>query len=550
MAAIRVNKIIPGMAIAFLLIVGYVFFKTNTSGGAVTTSTVEAGAFMARAPVARTADADTPNDTIRALRGQMNVVTDNVIMTQKKNDKLMAERDEALLNMAQADSKYEERLIAALKKQDDLSAQKMDRVLDRFNEAVTKMTDKVGAVSTTDIQTSGSNSLNVGANPLAVDTQRSTLALPEGFGLGLEAGTFLSGEDMIDVFWIEPLDVSINDRRRGSVTVSELQDQAKSSVNTEVNKGKAMLLEPLKQYRELLTSESSGSASGSDGGGGGGLGGVGRSRGLGRPIGLRKRQVTRVEPQTERYYTIPDLSVLPGSTAITSLVGKIYPDGQIVEPQLFKIVVGRDNIAANGTHLPPEIEGMIFEGFAVGHFSRRCVTGNLIAATFIFEDGTVRSMYPGDPGSRPQLNDQSRSRIGYISDVFGNPCIEGELITDVKEQIGAGVALATLGAYSAAIRESQRTVTDRFNQDGNISTTTVDVDGDVQQFALASGVLGGVDVASQKLEELYGLGEAAIYRRAGARVDIHLQQELRLDISPSQRKVRYRNERRVQEYLD
>ncbi len=541
MAALKVNKMIPIMAIAFLAIVVTLFLKTNANDGAVSRSTTEAGVFMRRAPVARTADADTPNDTIRALRGQMNVVTDSVRVTQSKNEQLMAERDAALKKIAQADSTHEARLLAALKAQDEKAARQLDDVLNRFNDAVNSMTEKAAKLN------SGQTPAEVTASLASPGSRESTrVSLPAGFGHGLTPGAFVSGEALVEVFWIEPLDESINHRR--GHTLDTLEVKAKSTAQDGVNNGKKLLLEPLQKYRELVsnTGASAGSSAGSGAGSGSGGGALDRvSRGI-----SPKRQVTRVEGDARRFYTIPDLSMLSGSTVITSLVGKIYTGGDIVEPQLFKIIVGRENFAANATGLPPEIDGMIFEGYAVGNFTRRCVTGNITAATYIFEDGTVRSIYPGDPGSRPRGNDQNRGRLGYITDRYGNPCIRGSLISDVNDYLGAGAVLATLGAYSAAIRDSQTNVTDRFDEAGNLTSSSTRVAGNVDKFALAAGALGGIEAGTQVLEDIYSVSESAIYRPAGAVVDIHIQQELRLDVSASQRKVRYSHESLQQNALD
>lgn len=565
MATIQVNKVIPVMALSFLGMVGYLYVKTGSGSSNASPATVSSGQFMTRAPVARTADADTPNDTIRAIRGQMNTIRSEVLSTQQKNEVLMAERNTALEEKAQADREYSQRLTAALEKQDKASAEKMDVVLSRFNTAINELSDSLGQ-NYSNINRTLENTLNRQSG-VANDSNNvvagRTLMIPAGFGLEVESGAFLSGEEMVGVFWIEPLDESITHRRNAALPmVAEEVEEHRTRRSTLKAKGEKLLLEPLQQYRKMLGEkalESDGqgllddSDSDADGVvwvGGGGYGRV--SRGLGRTRSGPRRQVQRVEgPGTQAYYTIPDLSMLSGSRSITSLVGKIYPDKEIVEPQLFKLIVGRDNITANLTDLPTEIEGMIFEGYAVGDFTRRCITGNLIAATFIFEDGSIRSMYPGDPGSRPALNDQNRSRIGYISDIYGNPCIAGRLITDAREYLTAGAVLATLGAYSAAVRNTQTSTTNRLDDDtGEVRSTRTRVDGDPRQYALASGVLGGLDVGTALLDELYQASESAIYAPAGEFIDIHIQQELRLDMSADRRKVRYVTPRATEAYLD
>ena len=531
MATLKTNRLIPVMAISFAMIVAIVVFKIN-AGTSVESSAVSAGEFMSRAPKPRTADADTPNDTIRALRGQMNEVSKNVERTQTANEKLLADRDRVIEEKRQADAAYQEQLKTALKEQDTKTSRRIETILGRLNEAVN------GIVVASNEPVVPVTRPNTPVMPLPQD-------IPEGFGLGLEAGVFVSGEEMIEVFWIEPLDESINQRQRltGGSLVQQDTPAGNSTVNAGATNAKKILLQPLQDYRDVIkrVSRPAGVSRG-------------RSRAMIRPANrvAPKRQVQRVEPPTvKRVFTIPDLSMLAGSTAITSLVGRIYPDGNVVEPRLFKLIVGRDNFTANFIELPLEIEGMIFEGYAVGDFTSRCVSGNLIAATFVFEDGTTRSMYPGDPGSRPGHLTQSARRIGYITDRFGNPCVSGRLITDAKTYLGTAAALAAAGATASGIREAQQNVTERIDPaTGEVSNRRTDVQGSLSRYALSSGINAGLDKSIEWLDEMYRASQSVIYAPAGAQVDVHIQQELRIDITPQQRQLRYSEHARTTNDLD
>ena len=56
----------------------------------------------------------------------------------------------------------------------------------------------------------------------------------------------------------------------------------------------------------------------------------------------------------------------------------------------FKVITGKENLAANGLRIPG-IEGMIWSGTAVGDWTLSCVTGKLESVTFVFEDGTIQT---------------------------------------------------------------------------------------------------------------------------------------------------------------
>lgn len=69
-----------------------------------------------------------------------------------------------------------------------------------------------------------------------------------------------------------------------------------------------------------------------------------------------------------------------GSTAFTALVGRIPIRGTVQDPFPFYVLIGADNLAANGLELP-EIAGVIT---ALGDWNLSCVRGRLLSATFIF----------------------------------------------------------------------------------------------------------------------------------------------------------------------
>jgi integrating conjugative element protein (TIGR03752 family) len=73
----------------------------------------------------------------------------------------------------------------------------------------------------------------------------------------------------------------------------------------------------------------------------------------------------------EPYYTVPRNATLVGSTGMTALIGRIPTQGQVQDPFPFKVIVGADNLAANGIEIPG-VDGMIFGGTATGDWALLC----------------------------------------------------------------------------------------------------------------------------------------------------------------------------------
>ncbi|MGI9500632.1 MAG: TIGR03752 family integrating conjugative element protein, partial [Geminicoccaceae bacterium] len=138
------------------------------------------------------------------------------------------------------------------------------------------------------------------------------------------------------------------------------------------------------------------------------------------------------------YFTINNLATLAGSTAFTAMIGRVPIGGQVSDPVPFRVLVGRENLAASGLRVPNDIASMVFEGVAIGDWTLGCVEGSLRTATFVFEDGTIRTVDGGD----------GQGRLGYIADKFGTPCVAGERISNAGPYLTAAVGLAA-GAGAA-----------------------------------------------------------------------------------------------------
>jgi len=410
--------------------------------------------------------------------------------------------------------------------------------------------------------------------------------IPSGFGDMYKKGDVVSGKDSLDVFWIEPLDESLSSTTYTAQSHSE--DPAEMTnisardvmVSEKVPTPRAAVMRPLERTKaSLVDFINEGSYVEPDRLMGG------RGRGVPRRVGLHRRQVpnlpsaddlsnrvqnrtsqtarlpntrqratgygiNRVDETADPRYTIPDLSLLANSTAITALVGKVYLDNRVNNPRYFKIKVGRDNVTSNGHRLPREIAGTIMEGYAVGEYSTSCVRGVITAATFVFRDGTVRTMYPGDVGTRPSSNNVER--MGYIADQWGNDCIPGILISDGHKYLASSFAAAGLAGYAEAWRIAQQNRREILSPNGTSSTVTSVPPERVREFAEASALAGGIEEVVKYVRERYGISTDLVYLPAGQKVDVHIQQELRVDVAYSPRKLRhhFRETAHVKESFD
>ncbi|STY64147.1 integrating conjugative element protein, PFL_4705 family [Mannheimia haemolytica] len=121
-----------------------------------------------------------------------------------------------------------------------------------------------------------------------------------------------------------------------------------------------------------------------------------------------KNQITPV-------YTVPSNSTFLDSVAMTGLIGRIPIDNKVSDAYPFKVLIGRENLIANGIELP-DVEGAIVSGTATGDWTLSCVRGDVKSMTFVFNDGRIVST----------TNKGNSENIGWLSDSSGIPCVPGE----------------------------------------------------------------------------------------------------------------------------
>lgn len=59
---------------------------------------------------------------------------------------------------------------------------------------------------------------------------------------------------------------------------------------------------------------------------------------------------------------------------MTALLGRVPVNGTVTDPYPFKVLIGKDNLTANGIELP-DVEGAVVSGTASGDWTLSCVRG-------------------------------------------------------------------------------------------------------------------------------------------------------------------------------
>jgi len=233
-------------------------------------------------------------------------------------------------------------------------------------------------------------------------------------------------------------------------------------------------------------------------------------------------------------YTVPSNATLMGSIAMTALIGRVPIDGTVNDPYPFKVLIGPDNLTANGIDLP-DVAGAVVSGTASGDWTLSCVRGQIRSVTFVFQDGTVRTV-PEDGNNRSsnqQSNGTTQGGLGWISDPYGIPCVSGERRSNAQQYLGSQALITAAGAGAASLIKS-----DNGNvavvSNGNGSLGTVGISGNE---AMGRILAGGVQEMSQWVNKLYGQAFAAVYVAPGAPVAVHIEQALAIDYDAKGRKV-------------
>ena len=251
-------------------------------------------------------------------------------------------------------------------------------------------------------------------------------------------------------------------------------------------------------------------------------------------VPFEKQDKETVQP-VRPVYTVPKNSTLIGARAFTALIGRV-PIGEgarVTDPYFFKLLIGRDNLVANG-HEIPEVAYAVASGQAIGDWNLRCVSGDIESFTFVFEDGRIVTI--PEPGDVSKGGSGTRSvRLGGLSDDYGNPCVSGERISNAAVYLGQSVAVLTAGAAAEGVAAAQTTSA----ASGVTGGATTVVDGDIGRYAAGRGLSGAAQEVARWLRERQAQEYDVVYVPPGAQVAVHVDEELRIDYDPAGRLVHH-----------
>ncbi|MFV1849160.1 MAG: TIGR03752 family integrating conjugative element protein [Thalassospira sp.] len=235
-------------------------------------------------------------------------------------------------------------------------------------------------------------------------------------------------------------------------------------------------------------------------------------------------------------YTIAKNSTLVGATAFTALIGRVPVGDNVVDPYTFKVLIGRDNLIANGQEVP-EFAYAVVSGKAVGDWTLGCVSGDVFSMTFVFPDGRITTI-PEPKDIRDGATNTPDLKIGELSDDVGNPCVVGKKISNARKYLVQRVGAVAAGAAARAAAAAETTTT--LNSVGGIGVggTTI-VTGDKSEFVLDETLAGAALEAAQWIRDRQALEFDAIYVEPGAKVAIHVTEELRIDYNEVGRKTHH-----------
>lgn len=235
----------------------------------------------------------------------------------------------------------------------------------------------------------------------------------------------------------------------------------------------------------------------------------------------------------EPFFTIPENATLAGVTTMTSLIGRVPVNGRVTDPMQFKALIGRDNLAANGWELPEDLAGMVVTGIAIGDMALSCTEGKIRSMTFVFNDGAIRTVSSRRSGSGGASGATSSNSgdLGFISDLHGNPCVQGTFVTNAPRYLADLVGIKGLGLAAEALAQAQTTVTS--SGDATQSAVT----GNAGNFALGRMGSAATEELAKWLTERLKSSFDAVVSPSGMQIVVHLDQEIHIDKPASPRKL-------------
>ncbi|CAI2039142.1 integrating conjugative element protein, PFL_4705 family [Serratia fonticola] len=428
-------------------------------------------------------EGDTPEDTLRTLVARLKVIQDKQNSLERQNVTLSEENVTLKEGGANVDNRIRDAVNVA-KQEESQARQKLQAEQQRLATLIDSLKGGTSGPATS-AGVSGQGQSGQGDLPI---------------GLGLEGSDGAVGTVSGGVMWIEPQDAVQLDRNGKPVIGA-------AAVGTAAGTGSFQFPS---SFASLDDNE------------------ISRQK---AELDRAAKNQQAIEEATP-VYTLPENSTLIGSRGMTALLGRVPIDGKVTDPYPFKVLIGKENLTANGIELP-DVEGAIVSGTATGDWVLSCVRGEVHSITFVFTDGTVRTV-PSPAKSSDGSNSKSNGgSIGWLSDENGVPCLSGERKSNASTYLPTLFALSGAGAAADAMANNQTTT----SVDGTTVTSTLT--GSAGQAALGKALSGGTNELASWVKARYGQMFDAVYVPPGAQVAVHITRQIPIDYEEQGRKVRY-----------
>lgn len=483
MAVNKSNGLLKILAVVMALVVGGVFMVAKNASEKPTDSESNSDVVYDlsddEANVLGITAGDTPHDTLKTIVGALKDTREEIKKANEHNALLEEENSRMRAREAEVDNRISSEVERRVES-------RLASAWEGFNRQIEEMKNRVHSIP------------NRSQSP-------EPESVPIGGGFGAETGSEQRG--MVDskgIRWLDPDDMMITD------------EQGKPVADNYTGKTKTSFPSPF----GAEGANSTGTASTSE-------------------AGAENTTNNSLTQQTKRtpYYTIAENSTLMGSTALTALLGRVPIQGAVTDPFPFKVLIGRENLIANGIDLP-DVEGAIVSGTSSGDWTLSCVRSNVTSITFVFADGRISNGRATSNANGLTSNaNGGNSSIGWLSNPAGVPCIPGERKTNAKEYLGSQFLLA--GASAAAQSLSQGQVTTVVDGGAVASAMT----GNTGQYVLGQALSGGLSEMENWYRQRYGQMFDAIYVPPGQEVAVHITADLEIDYDTGARKVKYNNKR-------
>lgn len=244
----------------------------------------------------------------------------------------------------------------------------------------------------------------------------------------------------------------------------------------------------------------------------------------------------RLSKRTVPYFTIPANATLADVVLQSDILAEVPVNHSLLQPAFkFKAIVGRRALlASNGLTLPPDLSGIVFEGYSVGNMALSCARGYITKLLFTWQDGSFTVV--GQDAKGTELNPQDT--LGYLSTPYGNPCLPGKYITDAPRVIASIAAMAGIAGGANAFAQTQ--TTNAINPLGSITQIT----GNAFQYmggkALGTGADKALDWYTKRINGIFDVVyiPASVGRRIN-HVVVNITQTIPIDKTIKGRKLRY-----------